>query len=76
MNWSWMIQVGTNFPIICPPIDRFTTASWDRTFKLSFGTTSGYGRPGMGARYGRYVKSLWGAPWRATHAMVGAGHTG
>ena len=29
----------------------------DRTFKLDFDTTS---------EYGRYVKSLWEAPWRTT----------
>ena len=36
----------------------------DRTFKLDFDTTS---------EYGRYVKSLWEAPWRARCPMPAPG---
>ncbi len=36
--------------------DRQSEPVGDWTFKLSSRTTSGYGR---------YVESLWGAPWRA-----------
>jgi hypothetical protein len=38
------------------PNQELADIGGDRTFKLSSGITSGYGR---------YVKPLWGAPWRA-----------